>query len=234
MNFKKHTIGWKWIGPIPDVMIDSPEKFTFDKPTNPAYRKTGYTNCPPTKKYFQNVYTLKSPSNFYAEVINNKVVFPEDKNDIRNLEYSNVIQIHNELDLEHMDVPVIQINLNYLFVSDLPCRLEIIPPFESVNYWPGHVTAGEMDIQKWIRPVSWGFVWKDTSKPLKIKKGDPLCYVRFVTDETVNLIEMEMTDQLYARIDNTTKVTKFTKRSAMSYIKTSFSRRPKKLIVPKD
>jgi len=230
----KQTIGWKWIGPIPDVMIDSPQKFSFDKPSNPNYKKTGYINCPPTLSYFRNTYVLNSPSNFYAEIVDGQISFPEDKNDIRNLTYSNVVQIHGDMDLEHIHVPVLQINLNYLFVSDLPCKLEILPPLEHLTNWPGNVTVGELDIQKWIRPISWGFVWKDTSKPLVIKKGDPLCYVRFITDKPIDLIEMKMTEELRDRISSTTNVTKFTKRSAMSYIKTSFSRRPKTLIVPKD
>ena len=59
-----------------------------------------------------------------------------------------------------------------------------------------NIIQGEFDISKWIRPVEFSFEIIDKTKPLIFKRGDPLFYVRFATDETVKLIRKPMTEEL--------------------------------------
>jgi hypothetical protein len=47
---------------------------------------------------------------------------------------------------------------------------------------------GTFNIAKWYRPINYAFEIIDDSKPINIKRGDPLFYIRFLTDEKINFV----------------------------------------------
>ena len=75
----------------------------------------------------------------------------------------------------------------------------------------------------------------DLSKDLILKRGEPLFYVRFETEDPstlVRLVEAEKTPELESYIRQITDVTNFVNQSFQLF-KTAKERRPEKLLVPK-
>jgi hypothetical protein len=77
--------------------------------------------------------------------------------------------------------PVIQMVLPYVFATDTHCYLSQYPPFLDNNSrnWPGTLIAGRFPLRNWPRSLNWAFEWQDFEQELKVKRGDPLFYVKF-------------------------------------------------------
>lgn len=227
-------VGWTWIGDIPDIMVLEPEKFKFPEITNPDYNKRGVTECPSYRQYFNNLYVLRSPIQFKIHARPGEVGVFQNENVIKPPFYPKAFIYHEPNEMYNLDNPIFQVRLDYLFAADEDCTLELLPPFMHRNNWPGQMTPGTFNIHKWIRNISWGFVWEDLSKPLEIKEGDPLAYVRFTTpkNNNVKLVEMQFTDELKKRTLNTGQVSSWSK-GVFKFMENSLRRRPKKLIVEK-
>ena len=80
--------------------------------------------------------------------------------------------------------------------ADKPTMLEFTPPYMHSSKLYGF--AGRYDIHSWLRPLS--FVL-ETTEPVSIKKGEPLAYVRFITDHRIKIVYVD-TDHRYQQISN--------------------------------
>jgi hypothetical protein len=126
-----------------------------------------------------------------------------------------------------------QFNLNYLFIADDPCLMEILPPFMHMDKFPGEVIGGSYNIHSWIRSISWGFVFNDTKKKLVIKRGDPLCYVKFTTPKLNSFVQLKeciLTDDIIKELDRKRFLTQFKKGGIINLMTRALKLRPKKLI----
>lgn len=146
------------------------------------------------------------------------------------------IHITKESEWRRPDVPTIQLSLPYIFIADEPVYMSQVAPF--MHYarepMPGTIFGGRFPIHVWPRPLMWAFEWHDTTKPLKINRGDPLFYATFETmpqDRSVAMVETEMTDELRDYLDLIS--------GAVNYVNQTFSlfaaaeeRRPAKLVSP--
>jgi hypothetical protein len=72
--------------------------------------------------------------------------------------------------------------LLYLFMASDDCTLEQIPVSLHDTSFSSKVRliSGAFNINKWFRPIEFGFEFINENEPLIIKRGDPMYYVRFV------------------------------------------------------
>ena len=144
-----------------------------------------------------------------------------------------LVTLHQPDEMYDVNKPMFQFNLNYLFVADQPCLMEILPPFLKPNKFPGEVIGGSYNIHSWVRSISWGFVFNNTDKKLSIKRGDPLCYVKFTPNNlktNVTLQECELTEDLIKELDKKRYLTQFKKGGIINLMSRALKLRPKKLL----
>jgi hypothetical protein len=88
----------------------------------------------------------------------------------------------------------------YVFYAKDHVTIEVLPVFllPSASIENIILIPGTMNISKWIRPVDFSFVVKDTSKPITIRKGEPLMLVRFIpkNNQKIVLEHVESTKEL--------------------------------------
>ena len=85
-----------------------------------------------------------------------------------------------------------QLGFGYIFFADKPLMATNLPAYYDDNDYTQNVQAlcGSYDIGRWLRPgVRPLFQKKPNAKRISIKEGDALMYVKFNTDEKVNLVE---------------------------------------------
>ena len=84
---------------------------------------------------------------------------------------------------------MLSVVFRYTFFSNESVMLEHMYPTmhasEAVRNL--NVISGTYDISKWVRGNEFGFEVVDDTKPIVFKRGDPLYYVRFVTDRPIKL-----------------------------------------------
>ncbi len=170
-----------------DLLIMEPEKVGVTD------EHGSYKYCPAFAIYTNQTFLLRSPFDLELNFYNNEV----------NVLYSsispNVLKDHLTIDMEKN--PIVQLELHIGFVADETCFIELTSDHFSINRPNNHVRVvpGTYDISSWQRLLNYSIEWTDTSKPISIKRGDPLLYVRFRTknpSEKFELKRIEMTDDL--------------------------------------
>ena len=224
-------VGWCWTGAIPELLVMEPEKLNKIKVTNKNYSNRGVIDCPSFTSWFNSYYVLKSPINFKASSTDKGIEITSDEVDTHQLQ--NLITVHPEEDCYDTNKQMFQFSLKYLFVADSPCLMEITPPFMHNAKWNNNVIGGSFDIQKWIRSISWGFVFDKIGDSINIKRGDPLCYVKFTTPkltEPIKLVETEFTPEIIRELERKDHLTQFKKGGIINLMNRALKLRPKRLI----
>ena len=146
------------------------------------------------------------------------------------------LHVTNEAEWRHADVPTIQLALPYIFICDEPLYMSQVAPFMHYNRdpLPGTIFGGRFPINVWPRPLMWAFEWHDTTKPIRIARGDPLFYAMFETtppDRGVAVVEAEMTEDLKDYMDLISGAVNYVNQT-FSLFEAAEAQRPKTLLRP--
>jgi hypothetical protein len=130
-------------------------------------------------------------------------------------------------------VPTLQLRNGLTFVADEPCTIQLLPAFNHVYDMPGELITGEFDIHAWQRSVQFSLAWRNTKKALRIKRGEPLFYVKFVVHrdptEKVELVKLKENPQLLNAILRTQNTPGYI-RNVFQLFDIARKMRPKKFI----
>jgi len=94
--------------------------------------------------------------------------------------------------------PAVDYDCRWLFFSEDDVSIHLTPPYyhNTTASKYGTLLSGEFNISKWFRPIVPTFSLWDNSSSLSISKGDPLAYVKFISDKKVVLREFVETDKI--------------------------------------
>jgi len=185
---------------IPEFFVQTPgmSELTYFEPEKltkniPEYvKKSGYIHCSALLPSMKNIYVLKAPISLNLSInLKDSILESEDLNKAKNV--LNMNDLSNES-------RVIQFNFGYIFFSENSIMLEQSHPFLHINNFTnlGNHVYGEYDISKWFRPLGAGFVLKDDGVVnVNIKRGEIYSYIKFKTDNDVELVRFEMSDKLH-------------------------------------
>ncbi len=200
------------------------------------------SRCPAVINLESRYFVVRCPFDLNLEFIRDKDGRPAmrnlngDKSGIRANKLREKLHITAEHEWRYKDVPSLQLELPYVFIADEPVYMSQVAPFmhHAKTPLPGTIFGGRFPINVWPRPLMWAFEWHDTSKPLKVNRGDPLFYATFETmpqDRSVQLVEAEVTDELNDYMEMIS--------GAVNYVNQTFSlfeaaeeRRPAQLVKP--
>ena len=98
------------------------------------------------------------------------------------------------------DHRIVQFGFNYLFFAEKPLRITQMHPYLHHNTFTenGNTLLGEFNIGKWLRPLQASFIINPNKKDYsyRIKRGDIYSYIRFDTDEKVELVNFDVTPKI--------------------------------------
>lgn len=151
--------------------------------------------CPGNNDYMKNVFVIRSPIDVTLDIntqhktVTNCNLSPDVA--------ANVLVIRSNPNIDKY--LTVSLRFSYLFMSKEPIVLEELSPFFEHDFCNDfNIIPGEFNIGKWIRPIDIAFeVHTDVSR-LEIKRGDPLCYLRFRAPDngTVKLVRVERNDEI--------------------------------------
>jgi hypothetical protein len=163
-----------------------------------AGNANNFFGCPAITGYFKNTFVIKSPTDIH-------LVFDSEKNwiNIKNFDqnfYDSFIENRCDVRADSLTPMLMSLKLHYYFYSETSCLVEVLDPtmhrqscVENIRVIPG-----SFDISKWFRFLQPAFEIIDPDKPLIIKRGDPLFYVRLVPkdDSKVDLVYKEFNKEM--------------------------------------
>lgn len=237
----KVKIGWTFENDRTSFIWSAPERLRPQGGESKHAKSLAY--CPAMIDADARTFSVASPIDLDLGIKMNEGPEPllynaaGDASTIRANTIGKIISLVPRKEWRHPDRPVVQLITPYVFVSDDVAYITQMPPFGSysASSWPGLVVGGRFPVHIWPRPMMWAFEWHDTSKVLTLKRGEPLFYVKFETEDpsrNLQMIEAEMTPALREYISGLTAVTNYVNRT-FSLFATAKERRPKQLLVPK-
>ena len=183
------------------------ENFVFFQPINlladlikTRTNSTRYLKCPAFQDYYKNTFIIKSPvdiklninkdgENFHINSPNNTQEF-----------FDRFIHVRHD---ENKLYLTLSIQIQYVFISKDSVMVEVLPTNFHNTSFRGNINliGGTFDISKWYRPVDFTFEVIDGCNTIDIKRGDPLMYVRFNTNNKVKLEEQEYNEELIQTVN---------------------------------
>jgi len=207
-----------------DLIIEEPKKLTgFYKNS-----KSSFTKCPANAAFLKNIYVVRAPFDLEIKYfrdqrkiwISQKQLFVDHMLLPRFGEYSEA------------DKALCSLLVSYMFFADEPVWIEVYPPFLHGEVKNTRLINGTFDIYNWHRPVDFSFEILNDTKSIKIKEGQPLYYVKFVSNklnDDFQLQRLEWNDELQKAHDRC-RPQNYLVNMAWKIMKLGNKIRPKKFI----
>lgn len=240
---KPAVVGWLFSEDLSSVVYYPPERMQWP---GPQPQGGGAADCPAIADLGRHYYMVRSPvtlslrcthfvpgQEFFYEV----PAVPGGDKLLGGQALKRLLTVMPPSIWENAEYPTLQLNLPYVFVSDESVYVEQCPAFYSPvsSQWPILLYGGRFPIDVWPRQLNFSFQWVDLNRPLLIRRGDPLFYLRFLPeqrDRKVQLIEAERTREIENFMASVRDVTAMVSRS-FSLFGRAAQLRPPKLVVPK-
>jgi hypothetical protein len=194
--------------------------------------------CPASDAFGSSIYVIRSPFDvdLRCELMDDGcAVSIGEKSSITAEKLAPLLKVHPRAEWRHPDRPLLQMMLNYYFISDEDVDLQYLSPLTTSFFkppLPGLVLQGRWNIHSWVRPVNFVFEWWDPATPLFISRGQPILNIMFLPSrrsQTVELVEAEETQDVMAMALQVQNVNSYIK-NVYSILPTVRGRRPKKLV----
>ena len=233
-------VGWFLNTRKAGIVYFPPERVrSADK--NKSHAKSA-SRCPAVINLESRYFVVRCPFDLNIEFVRDKDGRPGlrnlngDMSGIRANKMREELHIANEKEWRYPGVPTLQLKLPYVFVADEPVYISQLSPFmhHTKNPLPGTIFGGRFPINVWPRPLMWAFEWHDTSRPIKVNRGDPLFYVGFETmpqDRSVVLSEAEVTPELTDYMELISGAVNYVNQT-FSLFEAAEARRPAILVTP--
>lgn len=150
-----------------------------------------YLKCPAHTDYLKNTFIFRSPIDLDFDI--------DIDDDIVKVFCENLPQsiFQNIIDLRFVDHdnagksqhPIIGIDFLNIFQCREEMTVSVMPAFLHVNDFTDKtmIIPGQYDVSRWTRPIELVFELKKSKSKIAIKKGDALCYFKFLSDQQLKI-----------------------------------------------
>lgn len=234
------TVGW-FLTERKSGIIYSPPERVRSVDLNRTHAKSA-SRCPAVINLESRYFVIRCPFDLniaFARDDKGKPVLRNlagEASTVRASKLGEKLHLTAEAEWRHANVPTIQLSLPYCFIADEPVYMSQVAPF--MHYakepLPGTIFGGRFPINVWPRPLMWAFEWHDISRPIRIRRGDPLFYAGFETpspDRSIAVIEAEVTEDLKDYMDLISGAVNYVNQT-FSLFEAAEARRPERLVRP--
>jgi len=155
---------------------------------------TNFTRCPAFVNSLKNTYVVRSPIDVQVSI--NKLEHWANVTIPERAPPSILVPRFKEDDVENGRYFASLNIAPFVFYSEKSIEMQLLPAFfEEPSQL--RVICGKFNIGKWKRPLEYAFEMKNPIQTIVIKRGDPLFYLQFITenDEAVTLKRVEETEK---------------------------------------
>jgi len=123
---------------------------------------------------------------------------------------------------------------NWIFWSEEPLTITTSPAHYHKPVVDGFYVGGSFDIGRWFRPVEGAIQLNEGVNTVHIKRNDPLAYIKFNTDEPVELKRFYMTKELEELHWGCVKYKQEDPHRALGYLYDKFTKRGLNDVITKE
>lgn len=182
-----------------------------------------HRKCPAHTNYFKNTYVMCSPIDF-------EVVINKENNFCDVVEPKKLPQIcfNPRFEEEHESpYPIFSLGFNLVLFMPVDTEkniyLEQLDPVLDWDRDPNiRVISGNFNISKWLRPLECAFEQRTKNLTVKFKRGQPMYYFRFITDDPEDNIVLNRVDITKEIFDDAIRCTKLKVYAPINKLKTIY------------
>ena len=202
-----------------EIMIESLVSVYLDlKKHENKNKKDNIFACKSFLQYTKNMYLMKNPFDLDIRIEKNQVLNFGNKK-LNNMLQTRLLQVENVYNFNYTP--------SYIFFSEESLEMEILSPFMHKNTFckNGYIYPGVFNINGWFRPVNASLQFYDnTDKTIVSLKGDPLMYIKFLTDEPVKLKRFAINQELKDIMSTTTIYKRYDPNRSLNYLYDKFTK----------
>jgi len=180
--------------------------------SNKQNQTDNFFKCPAVVEHFKNTLILKNSSDVHVKFNGPHII-----NELENK------KIHSPMLMNIKESSMngritINYSTNWIFFSDKPLQMSTSTAFahKTEHSKFGFYVPGTYDISKWFRPVESAFQLWDNVGEFKSLEDEPLLYVKFHTDEKINLKKFYMTPEIHATSTSCIKYKMFSNNKSLN------------------
>jgi len=144
-----------------------------------------FHQCPAFSKFIRQFYVIRNMVDIELSWDKTNKVLSS------NLSYEHsqsFVRLHGQDFNLDTGYPIVALSNSFVFVADVDVYVEVFPPFNHIdNSW--RIIPGSFNIGKWQRPVITTIEMLEDR--VSIKRGQPIAYARFRTDNLKDKIKLE-------------------------------------------
>jgi hypothetical protein len=114
---------------------------------------------------------------------------------------------------------------NWIFWSEESLIMTSMPAHYHRPVIDGYYVGGSMDIGKWFRPIEGAIQLHENVNTVLIKRNDPIFYVKFETDEPIQLKRFYMTPEIEQIAWGCIYYKRYERSKALNYLYAKFKER---------
>ena len=175
----------------------------------------------------KNTFVLRIPFNVSFGLDNELGVFPIDS-DPENMKFVAIKQP------SVTGAYTFAIRGNWIFWSEESLLMTSSPAYYHKPVVDGYYVGGSMDIGQWFRPIEGATQLNPSINTVSFKRNDPVAYVKFETDEPVQLKRFYMTKELEELSLGCIKYKRYQPRKALPYLYYKFGKRGLNKIITRE
>ena len=147
--------------------------------------QVNFLACPAVRRSWQNVW-----------------MFGVNRDIIVNYDLDNVNAHNNPVTVDRLphlkDTNIFSLCMANYFFSESPLKIKVTAPyFHKAEYQKdGTFIGGIFDIGRWYRPIQTEIITWQESGTINFKKGEPIFYAEFLTDEKITLVKYKHSNVL--------------------------------------
>jgi len=165
----------------------------LSKKINKENKMDNFLNCPAFVNVSKNTFMFTSPTNVDLTFLDDRIR----NNMSEHIPFNQKTFIYKSPSL--LNARTVRLAANWIFFSEDDLFIESMHPYmhetSVTNY--GFYVPGSFNISKWFRQLEYAFQMKEGCNEFKVSQGDPLLYVKFNTDEKIELKKFNLSDKLF-------------------------------------
>ena len=177
--------------PSVQLMYESPDSLLQDllPRRNKQANGDNWFQCHAFLNSIKNTFVLRIPFDIAFGLEKNVGVFPINGNP-ENMQFIAMKEP------SVIDAYTFTIRGNWIFWSEGSLEMTTSPAYYHNKVFDGYYIGGTMDVGKWFRPVEGASQLNVGTNTVSFKRNDPIAYVKFETNEPVQLKSFYMTKEL--------------------------------------
>lgn len=184
-----------YYSPIPDSITSHEDLHIPAKNNKDVFSsENAFSVCPAWNHQNSRTFTVYASSNLHIQFDeNNNQVY---SNTLTQNEFDNCIMLTDNWNSDKCTIQIIRLFTNFYWTSDKNIWISVLPhPLTSLNNNFYHCGAW-FNLSNWPRAVNIAAILIDKTKPLVIKRGDPLYNIKFHTNN-----QNDKFDLIYTKLD---------------------------------